>query len=345
MNCENENQHFVSKVLLKRFKRPNQPLQCYRVDTKQWEPRSTDRACSAAGYNQLLENGNVDGKVEALLSKQESRLPETLRTLDRVAISAEANTTLELRVYENLCRYSALLWLISPAAKAGAAPMIMSQMNRELEGGHTPMLKLWGMPDEQIRVFREAYAQGRRLMMEADNVVQIAHTVQVQWGQELQYRVLGASEWTIANCPINLGLSDVVLVPISWAELKLVEFILPIAPRLLARCRTPGGGTLHLDEKAWPRTMNRIELQKEEAEAILDRICASAVGEIVSPERIADIEGRRARARASGIRYHRIVDPERVKEAGQIKTCGEARFRMAEQEEYCKYVNSFVLPP
>ena len=36
MNNPNENQHFVSKVLLERFKIPGNPLQCYQAQTGEW---------------------------------------------------------------------------------------------------------------------------------------------------------------------------------------------------------------------------------------------------------------------------------------------------------------------
>jgi hypothetical protein len=36
MNNPNENQHFISQVLLKRFKILGNPLQCYQVQTGEW---------------------------------------------------------------------------------------------------------------------------------------------------------------------------------------------------------------------------------------------------------------------------------------------------------------------
>jgi hypothetical protein len=37
MNNKNERQHYVSRVLLERFKIPNSPLECYQVQTGEWK--------------------------------------------------------------------------------------------------------------------------------------------------------------------------------------------------------------------------------------------------------------------------------------------------------------------
>jgi hypothetical protein len=77
MNNPNENQYFVSKVLLERFKIPGSPLQCYQVQTGEWTPKSPKSACSSPGYNQLLRSGQIqpDNTLEADFSAVESRLP------------------------------------------------------------------------------------------------------------------------------------------------------------------------------------------------------------------------------------------------------------------------------
>jgi hypothetical protein len=73
MNNLNENQYFVSKVLLKRFKIPGNSLQCYQVQTGEWIPKSPENACSSPGYNQLLRSGQFqpDNTLEADLSAVE----------------------------------------------------------------------------------------------------------------------------------------------------------------------------------------------------------------------------------------------------------------------------------
>src|SRR5947207_3710368 len=47
MNVVNENEHYVSRVLLERFKLPGKPLQCFDVKTSTLKPRSVDRSCAA----------------------------------------------------------------------------------------------------------------------------------------------------------------------------------------------------------------------------------------------------------------------------------------------------------
>jgi hypothetical protein len=74
MNKKNECQHYVSKVLLERFRVRNCPLECYQVQTGKWEQRSVKKVCSARGYNQLLMSGDVNNSIEDSFSKVESNL-------------------------------------------------------------------------------------------------------------------------------------------------------------------------------------------------------------------------------------------------------------------------------
>src|ERR1700692_277125 len=85
MNTPNENQHWLSRTLLRRFKDDGAPLQCYQVATNEWMPKSIDRICSAPGYNQLLTLGTTDNSLEAAFSKVESGLPNTLKALEKAS--------------------------------------------------------------------------------------------------------------------------------------------------------------------------------------------------------------------------------------------------------------------
>jgi hypothetical protein len=82
MDVANENQHWISQHLLKRFKDDGAPLQSYQVKTGEWVPKSLERACAAPGYNQLLVSGDADNTLEAAFSKIESGLPNTLSALE-----------------------------------------------------------------------------------------------------------------------------------------------------------------------------------------------------------------------------------------------------------------------
>src|SRR5205809_30042 len=107
MNNKNERQHYISRVLLERFRRSGKPLECFNVQTRQWKPRSVEKVCSAPGYNQLLLSTDVNNAIEESFSKVESNLPSTFSVLERA--SKRASTELQKKIYENLCLYCAFL--------------------------------------------------------------------------------------------------------------------------------------------------------------------------------------------------------------------------------------------
>src|SRR5437868_6013352 len=97
------NQHYVSRVLLKRFKIPGHPLKCYQVKTGKWKPKSVEKTCAESGYNQLLMSDCTYNSLEEEFSKVESRLPNIFRVLERAA--HQASTELPATVFTDLCRY------------------------------------------------------------------------------------------------------------------------------------------------------------------------------------------------------------------------------------------------
>ena len=134
MNNKNERQHYVSQVLLKRFKATGKSLQCYQIQTGLWKAKRIERACSARGYNQLLVGGNMNNTIEDSFSKVETNLPETFKALQ---IAANHQTMdLPKEIYENLCRYCTFLLGTSLFAKPGAVVTFLTQINLELERGH-----------------------------------------------------------------------------------------------------------------------------------------------------------------------------------------------------------------
>jgi hypothetical protein len=207
------------------------------------------------------------------------------------------------------------------------------------------MLKFWQMPDETIVLFREEYARGRRLILKANNILQIAHNVRAARERECTYRQFGAGEWSIAESPITLPLSDVALVPVWDTARGIIEYVLPIGPHLLLECNLRTGVVLNLEEASWTRAVAARSLDQSEADQVVDRICASASREIVSSNILEDVAERRTRAKASGIKFHRSTNPRAVAEAGRIETDGAVTFQMVSEQEFVEYVYSFVLPP
>ena len=163
MNSVNERQHYISKVLLERFKLPGKPFECYAVATGQWIQRSLEKACSAPGYNQLVLPEGVNNAIEDGFSKVESKLPKLLKVLQQAADQDE--TVLPKELYHLMCAYCAFLSQTSPFAKAGAVASFLIQLNLELRLGENYLLHELGVPHDVVAQFREGYAQGGRLMI------------------------------------------------------------------------------------------------------------------------------------------------------------------------------------
>ena len=133
MNVANENQHWISQLLLKRFKIEGMPLQCYQVETDKWIEKSVERVCSGPGYNQLTVSGETDNSLETAFSKIESGLRTSLRALE--AIANDQSTELPQSVYENICWYCSFLKGVAPYSKPGSVASFLIQLNMELQTG------------------------------------------------------------------------------------------------------------------------------------------------------------------------------------------------------------------
>src|SRR5262249_7329202 len=154
---------------------PGHPLRRYCISTAKWEECSVRRACSAAGYNQWLENGIVDNSFEACFSQIESQLPKCFRALDDAANRSE--TTLDDKLFQNLCRYCTMLKLSSPAAKAGAVVSLTMQLNWEVENDKRSLLSFFGVPEEIVANWKRERALDRRIILDCDNPAQFAFRV------------------------------------------------------------------------------------------------------------------------------------------------------------------------
>ena len=339
MNNKNERQHYVSKVLLKRFKTSGKPLQCYQVRTGIWKSKSIERACSAPGYNQLVVAGNMNNAIEDSFSRVESKLPETLTALE----SAANRTTTEFprEIYENLCSYCTFLLGTSLFAKPGAVVTFLAQINLELERGQYFLLRELGTPDEVILHFREGYFQGGRIIIESENVLQIVFRLQFERLLNSNYAEFINSNWTISNSPIELPMSDIGLIGFRLDDIKAKHYILPISPELVLE-----GIFYFAQAKNSPKPVVRgLNLNSEEAEYRLDCICSSAVLEVICPHKNFDVAASRNRANAKQITFNKIVNPEHVLVAGLQNASTAYSLQMVSTEDYVKFVHSFVQPP
>lgn len=338
MNKKNENQHYVSRVLLKRFKTPGTSLQCYQVETGEWKPRSIDKICAARGYHQLLLSGNADNTLEDAFSRVESCLPGTLNALTEAA--TRTSTELSTAVCENLCRYCAFLRLSSPPAKAMAIANFVFQINWELENQKYSLLRDLKIPASTLTRWTEEIRAGLKIVVDPTNALQLlyrSHFARVYWGE---VGMFSTTKWTISRSPIELPLSDVGLVPLTLTELRASHYLLPIGPHLLLE-----GLLWHDVKKNVTRApIKALTLTDEEAEYRFDIICSSAVKEVICSRRIDGIAESIRRAKARGITFLELRNLPDVASTGQNQACDELRFRAISSDEFTTFIHAFARP-
>jgi hypothetical protein len=339
MNQTNENQHSISQVLLERFKIPGRPLQCYQVQTGEWIPKSKEKACAWPGYNQLLVSGQTDNTLEEAFSKVESGLRKTFKTLEEAA--SEPSTQLAPAIYENMCLYCAFLKGVALCSKPGAVVGLVVQINWELENGKHDLLRHFDIPKDIIDTWRRECALGRKVIIESENGLQLLYRFQFRRTYALDYSQFLHTKWTVSNSPIELPMSDVGLVPIHLTDHKANHYLLPIGPKLLLE------GIFFFDPtKNSPQPLVRgLTLTQDEAEYRFDTICASAVAEIICSRRIPNISTSISRAKAKGVTFHKLVNPQAITSAGLKNADADFHFRIVPVDEYVKFIHSFVLPP
>jgi hypothetical protein len=337
MNKKNERQHYVSQILLKRFKTTGQSFQCYQVQTGLWEPKGIKRCCSARGYNQILVGGNWNNAIEDSFSKVETNLPDTLNALEQAA--NQRSVELLESLYKNMCSYCAFLKRTSLFSKPGAVVSFLAQINLELERGQYFLLRELGMQDDVILRFREGYSQGGRIIIESENVLQTVFRLQFERLLNDNIREFLNCNWTISNSSIELPMSDIGLIEFGLHDKNY--YVLPISPKLVLE------GVFYYDPtKNSPKPVVKgHDFSLDEAEYRLDWICSSAVLEVICPHSNFDIAASRNRANANGIKFHKIVNPEQVLLAGMQNASTAYSLQMVSTKEYVKFVHSFVKPP
>jgi hypothetical protein len=339
VNDGTENQHWISQVLLERFKVRGQPLQCFQVQTGEWEPKGLSRTCASPGYNQLVVAGQIDDSLEAAFSKIESGLPKTLKTLEHSASTGAAE--LPRAALENLCWYCAFLKLVSPISKPGAVVSFLFQINWELEHGRYDLLRDLDVPEAMVESWRAESRAGRKLVVDSDNVLQLLYRFQFRRNYGLDYRQFLATRWILSTCPHELPLSDVGIVPMYLSDQKATHYMLPISPYQVLE------GIIFNDprknEKVPP--FRSLALTPEEAEYRLDCICASAVMQVICSKRLLGIPESIARAKKKGVTFQKIIQPHRIASAG-LNEVGERglTFRWVSIDEYVRFVHSFIQP-
>ncbi len=340
MNCKNENQHYVSRVLLKRFKTKGSALQCYQVQTRKWIERSIESACSAEGYNQLLLADGVNNAIENSFSSVESTLPKTFKALEEAA--NQPSTELPKKFYENMCLYCAFLIQTSLFSKPAAVVSLLDQINTELEKGSYHLLHELKVPNDTIMRFRQEYFQGGRIIIESENVLQLVHRLQFDRLFKMSYAEFLNCDWTVSHSPVELPMSDIGLVPMQLKDdFKGNLYLLPISPKLMLE----GLFNFDLTQNSSKQIVSGHNLTAEEAEYRLDTVCSSAVREIIFSRREPKVQAVLDRAKTKGITFNKVVNPELAISAGLKGSGTNYSLQMVSLEEYVKFVQSFVQAP
>lgn len=339
MNNKDERQHYVSRVLLERFRQAGKPLECFDFIGQRWRQRSVEKVCSAPGYNQLLLSTDVNNVIEQSFSGVESKLPRTFGLLEK--ISTRSSINLPKQIYENLCLYCAFLKRTSLFAKPGAVVSFLAQLNMELKTGTCCLFRELNVPDEVINKFREGYADGGRLIIESENVIQLVYRIQFERLLNMNLVEFLNCDWTISRSPIELPMSDIGLVQIQLTQPKAIQYLLPISPHLIL-----DGIFYHDLAKNTPQpTITAHELSRTEADYRFAALCLSAVKEIIFSNRCLDIQKRLEHARTMGLAFNKIIDPRASIFAG-LKQCDlRYRLQMVSKAEYVRHIHTFVQPP
>jgi len=332
-----ENQHYVSRVLLERWKTPGVPLQCFDVESRTWIARSIDNACAAGGYNQLLAFDGLDNTLEQAFSKIETRLPKTFRALEKAA--TRGPTELPESVYDNICWYCVFLKLSSLPAKAAAVVNFVLQLNLEIERGQRVLLRELQISEDTIGQWKASQAADSKVIIDSENVLQLIYRHQFRRMYQEEFGIFRDTQWAISVSPIELPLSDTGLVSLSGQGENY--YILPIGPNLVLE----GAFSFDLAKNKPRRPVKTLTLTEDQAMYTFDAICSSAVIEIIAKREIPNISDSFVRARNRGIRFHKIVDPKSIRIAGLQSPTDQIRFRVVPTEEYVQFIHSFVQPP
>jgi hypothetical protein len=332
-----ENQHYISRVLLKRFKLPGEPLQCYQVESGEWIPKSIERACSAPGYNQLILPDGVENTLEDEFSKVESALPKVFRALEAAADSKP--TKLPEAEFANLCRYCAILKTSSPFSKATAVVNFVFQLNMELEHGKSDFLRELQISESGIAELEKEFAKGRKIIIESDNPMQMLYRRNFR-NFPLFVTEFGYSKWSVLKSQIEMPISDIGLYPLHLENHRANRFILPFSPHLILE------GTFYYDQSknARLRPIEAVSLSEERAQEYFDFLCASAITELICARRLPGIPEAIRRCEENGITFQRLSRVDDIKSAGQRNSSQWFRVRIVDVDEYKAFIHARFKP-
>jgi hypothetical protein len=217
----------------------------------------------------------------------------------------------------------------------------LAQLNMELEKGEYFLWRELRTPDHVIARFRQKHLHGGRVIIEAENVLQLIYRLQFERLLNINFAELANTDWTISASPIDLPMSDIGLIQIHLETLKANYYLLPLGPRLLLE-----GVFYHdLSRNSVKTSIRRLEMTQDEAEYTLDCICLSSVREIIYSQKNFEIPANLERAKTRGFRFNRIIDPDLIKAAGAKHASLEYGLRCVSRDDYRRFIHSYIMPP
>jgi len=242
-----------------------------------------------------------------------------------------------------MCLYCTYLWLTSPYAKAKAIADFLLRIDLELQTGQNDLLCKLAFPEETIDRFRKAHALGCKLIIDSEDCLQRVYRMHFrEWQSYFHGRFLYWTEWAICNSPIEFPISDSALVQRYRQDHSAVYYVLPVGPKLLLKAK------IHVYPEQISSSFRRIsggDLMDDEAQYWFDAICSSAASELAASRLIPGIALSRSRAKANGITFPSIVDPELMLSAGLTDSNSEFGLRVISEAEYVKFIDAFIQPP
>jgi hypothetical protein len=337
MNSGVENQHYISRFLLKRFRRPGEPLQCYQIASGAWIPKSVERACSAPGYNQLILPKGVENTLEDEFSKVESGLPKLFRVLESAAGSP--SIALAEADFATLCRYCAILKASSPFSKATAVVNFVFQLNLELEQGRVDFLRELQISELGIHKLQQEVARGRKIVIESDNPMQMLYRRNFRHFP-VDVAAFGSSQWRLLKSPLEMPISDVGLYPLHLEDHRANRFVLPISPHLILQ------GTFYYDPaKNKPRRpIESATLSEEDAQGYFDFLCASGITELICARKVDGIRKAIERCAENGITFQRLSRTDDIRSAGEKISSQFFQIRVVDVAEYKAFIHARFEP-
>lgn len=336
-NPKNQNEHYVSQVLQRRFCK-NGMLQRYTIEYDSWRKTAPTRTFSHDGYTQFLAvGGQLDQTLEKRFSAIENEMREVFAALDDAA--TRIRTELPPRIFELFCWYMAFLHCLSPYFKAASPQDFLDDLHVELVNGDGPLLRAINFKKDVQQHYRESILNGQKLIIESGNFLQFIHRIQFnRLCKDYYYLIFRhVTSWHLCRSPIELPLCDVAVTPMLYPQIHW--YSIPICPTILVVGKIPQTPENKVSHGTF---VHGVDMPLKNAEGWKDLICLQARKALISKEKIPDVKERRQRAIKDGHAFANVQDIEKILTAGTVENDTELKFKLVSPAEYDAFTNKFV---